>query len=55
MVMTTDRQGSVRNVQDNSTLVIKDSIGYDGWGNISSETDSTFRGRYAWMGRCVSS
>ena len=49
--LLTDRQGSIRDVQDNSTLAIKNTIVYDGWGNISSETDSTFRGRYAWTGR----
>src|SRR5262249_43524032 len=29
----------------------KDAIGYDAFGNIISETDSTKRGRYAWTGR----
>src|SRR5262245_53934898 len=46
----TDRLGSVRDVINNSA-VIKDTIGYDGFGGITSETDSSFRGRYAWTGR----
>ena len=46
----TDRQGSVRDVLDNSGNV-KDAITYDGFGNIISETDSTYRGNYAWTGR----
>src|SRR5262245_51842240 len=46
----TDRLGSVRDVINNSA-VIKDTIGYNGFGGITSETDSSFRGRYAWTGR----
>ncbi|GEM_PF-2594638 len=46
----TDRLGSVRDVIDNSA-VVKDTIAYDGFGNITSETGSSFRGRYAWTGR----
>jgi len=34
---------------------VKDSIGYDGFGGITSETDSSFRGRYAWTGREINS
>src|SRR5207302_7499929 len=28
-----------------------DAIAYDGYGNITSETDPAYRGRYAWTGR----
>src|SRR5262249_45326949 len=42
--------GSVRNVTDSSGAV-KDTIVYDGYGNITSETDSTKRGNIAWTGR----
>jgi YD repeat-containing protein len=46
----TDRLGSVREVTDNSG-VLKDALTYDGFGNITAETGSGFRGRYAWTGR----
>jgi RHS repeat-associated protein len=46
----TDRLGSVREVTDNSG-VLKDALTYDGFGNITTETGSSFRGRYAWTGR----
>ncbi len=46
----TDYQGSVRDVLDNSGNV-KDAIVYDGFGNIISETNSAYRGSYAWTGR----
>ncbi len=46
----TDYQGSVRDVLDNSSNV-KDAIVYDGFGNIISETNSAYRGSYAWTGR----
>ncbi|GEM_PF-7072779 len=46
----TDRLGSIRDVL-NSGGTIKDTIAYDGFGGITSETDSSFRGRYAWTGR----
>jgi RHS repeat-associated protein len=29
----------------------KDTLKYDGFGNIISETNSAYRGRYAWTGR----
>ncbi len=48
--LLTDRLGSVRDVLNNGS-VVKDTIVYDGFGNITSETDSTWRGRYAWTGR----
>ncbi len=48
----TDYQGSVRDVLDNSGNV-KDAITYDGWGNIISETNSAYRGNYAWTGRML--
>ncbi len=46
----TDYQGSVRDVLDNSGNV-KDAIVYDGFGNVISETNSAYRGSYAWTGR----
>ncbi len=46
----TDYQGSVRDVLDNSGNV-KDAINYDGFGNIISETNSAYRGSYAWTGQ----
>src|SRR5207247_6133652 len=46
----TDRLGTIRDVTDNSG-VIKDTIVFDGFGNITSETASTFRGRFIWTGR----
>jgi RHS repeat-associated protein len=46
----TDRLGSVRDVLDN-TGTTKDAISYDGFGNITSESNSTYRGNYAWTGR----
>jgi RHS repeat-associated protein len=46
----TDHLGSIRDVVD-SSVVVKDSITYDGFGNITAETDSNYRGRYAWTGR----
>src|SRR5207249_1458574 len=36
-----DHLGSVRGVTDNSGL-LKDTIAYDGWGNITSESDATW-------------
>ena len=48
--LLTDRMGSVRDVID-STGAVKDHINYDGFGNIISETDASYRGRYAWTGR----
>ncbi|MBX9680524.1 MAG: RHS repeat-associated core domain-containing protein, partial [Gemmataceae bacterium] len=48
--LLTDRMGSVRDVID-STGTVKNHINYDGFGNIVSETDASFRGRYAWTGR----
>jgi RHS repeat-associated protein len=46
----TDRLGSVRDVTDN-TGAVKDTLGYDAYGNITSETASAYRGNYAWTGR----
>jgi RHS repeat-associated protein len=45
-----DHLGSARDIIDNSGTV-KDSIAYDGFGNITSETNAAYRGRYAWTGR----
>jgi RHS repeat-associated protein len=46
----TDRQGSVVDVTDNSG-VVKDAITYDGWGQITNDTNITYRGRYGYTGR----
>ena len=46
----TDRLRPVRDVTNNSG-VVKDTLVYDGFGNITSETNSAFRGRYTWTGR----
>jgi RHS repeat-associated protein len=46
----TDRLGSVRGVVDGSGAV-KDTLTYDVFGAITSESDSSYRGRYAWTGR----
>jgi RHS repeat-associated protein len=46
----TDRQGSVVDVTDN-TGVVKDAITYDGWGQITNDTNITYRGRYGYTGR----
>jgi RHS repeat-associated protein len=46
----TDNLGSIRKVID-AGASIKDAISYDAYGNIISETDSSYRGRYAWTGR----
>jgi RHS repeat-associated protein len=46
----TDHPGSIRDVIDGSAAV-KNAITYDGFGNITAETDTNYRGRYAWTGR----
>ena len=46
----TDHLGSIRDVIDNNGNVL-DSITYDAYGNITSETNPAERGRYAWSGR----
>src|SRR5438552_677050 len=46
----TDIRGSVRDIVDNWATV-GDSITYDAFGNITAETNSAYRGRYAWTGR----
>jgi RHS repeat-associated protein len=48
--LLTDHLGSVVNVTDNSG-VLKDTIQYDGYGNITSESASSWGGRYKWTGR----
>jgi hypothetical protein len=45
-----DHLGSSHTVIDNFANV-KDAIAYDGYGNITSETASSFRGLYSWTGR----
>jgi RHS repeat-associated protein len=46
----TDRQGSVRDITDNTGAVV-DSLQYDAFGNIVTETNPGERGRYAWDSR----
>ncbi len=46
----TDWQGSVQVVID-STGAIKDALVYDAFGNITYESNSYYRGWYAWTGR----
>jgi RHS repeat-associated protein len=46
----TDRQGSVRDITDNTGALV-DSIQYDAFGNIVTETNAGERGRYAWDSR----
>jgi RHS repeat-associated protein len=46
----TDDLGSTRAILDN-TGVVKDAITYNAYGGITAETDSSYRGRYAWTGR----
>jgi RHS repeat-associated protein len=46
----TDRQGSVRDITDN-TGAVQDTISYDGWGNVLSETHPAWGDRYKWTGR----
>jgi RHS repeat-associated protein len=46
----TDHLGSIRDIIDN-TGAVKDSLTNDAFGNATSETDASYRGRYAWTGR----
>ncbi|MEI7687860.1 MAG: RHS repeat-associated core domain-containing protein, partial [Planctomycetota bacterium] len=46
----TDNLGSLRAVVDSIGTVV-DALDYDAFGNITAETDPTYRGRYAWTGR----
>jgi RHS repeat-associated protein len=46
----TDRLGSVRNVTNNSG-VVQDTMTYDGYGNIQTETNGSSGGRYKFTGR----
>jgi RHS repeat-associated protein len=48
--LLTDHLGSVVSVTDNSG-VLQDTIRYDGYGNITSESASSWGGRYKWTGR----
>jgi RHS repeat-associated protein len=45
-----DRLGSLREVLDKDG-VLKDALAYDGFGNITSESDPTWGGRYKYTGR----
>jgi RHS repeat-associated protein len=46
----TDRLGSVRNLVD-STGAVQDTIVYDGFGNVTSESNGSFGDRWKWTGR----
>jgi RHS repeat-associated protein len=46
----TDRLGSMRNITDNSGSLI-DTITYDGFGNINTESQSSNGGRFKWTSR----
>jgi RHS repeat-associated protein len=46
----TDRLGSVRDITDNTGAVI-DHVNYDGFGNVTSETQPTNGDRFKWTGR----
>jgi RHS repeat-associated protein len=46
----TDRQGSIRDISDNSGNVI-DHLDYDGFGTVTNETQPTNGDRYKWTGR----
>ncbi len=49
--LLTDRENSTRDVINNSGT-LKDSIAYDGFGNIKvGELNAAYRGGYAWTGR----
>ena len=46
----TDRLGSVRDITDNTGVVI-DHLNYDGFGNVTSETQPWNGDRFKWTGR----
>ncbi len=46
----TDQQGSIRDVT-NGTGAVVDTVQYDPFGNILSQTNTSKLGRYAWTGR----
>jgi hypothetical protein len=46
----TDRMGSVRDITDNTGAVI-DHLNYDGFGNVTSETEPWNGDRFKWTGR----
>jgi RHS repeat-associated protein len=48
--LLTDKLGSVRDVTDGNG-VLKDTIVYDGYGNVVSQTDATWTGRYQYTSR----
>lgn len=50
----TDRLGSVRAITDNSG-VVQDTIGYDAFGNITSESNPTYGGTIKYTGRATDS
>ena len=47
--LLTDRLGSVRDITDGSGAQI-DHVNFDGYGNVTSETDSTKTGLPRWQG-----
>jgi RHS repeat-associated protein len=52
--LLTDHLGSVVGVTDNSGT-LQDTITYDGFGNMTNQTASSWTGRYGWTGREVDS
>jgi RHS repeat-associated protein len=46
----TDRLGSVRDILD-GTGALRDTLGYDSWGAVTTETNASWSGRYGWTGR----
>src|SRR5262249_24885822 len=48
--LLTDRLGSVRDVT-NTSGVVKDHLGYDGFGNVTTETDPAYTFNVTWTGR----
>jgi RHS repeat-associated protein len=45
-----DRMGSIRDITD-ATGAVQDHINYDGFGNVTSESNTSFGDRYKWTGR----
>jgi RHS repeat-associated protein len=45
-----DRQGSIRQMTD-ATGAVQDTITYDAWGNVLTETNASFGDRWKWTGR----
>jgi RHS repeat-associated protein len=47
----TDRQGSVRDIDKADGTAVLDHLDYDGWGNVTYESNSANGDRYKWTGR----